>query len=77
MITLYQFPSCPFCAKVRDFMDENKIEYEIINVDRNNKPKEVLEASTSGTVPVIIDGENKPMAESSDIIEYLKNKYLN
>jgi glutathione S-transferase len=57
-------------------MDENKIEYKIVDVDRNNKPKEVLEASANGTVPVIVDGENKPLAESMDIIKYLQEKYL-
>lgn len=53
-------------------MDEEKIEYEKIEVDRDNKPEEVT--STGGTVPVIKDG-NIVMSESAEIIEYLKKKF--
>ncbi len=73
MIKLYRFKQCPFCDHVQDFMDENNIPYEIILVERENKPKEVL--STGGTVPVIeING--KLISNSSKIIAYLsKEKY--
>ena len=72
MIKIYQFETCPFCKKVKDFMDKNNIEYEKVEVDRDNKPEIVL--STGGTVPVI-DDDGVIVPDSSKIIEYLKKKY--
>ncbi|MDP3919061.1 MAG: glutathione S-transferase N-terminal domain-containing protein [Nanoarchaeota archaeon] len=73
MIKLYQFDYCPYCEKVKVFMEDNGIEYESVIVDRSNKPVEVT--STGGTVPVIeIDG--KLISDSSKIIEYLKKNVL-
>ncbi len=72
MIKLYQYEMCPFCEKVRRKMDEMGIEYEKIEVNPASKPKEVT--STGGTVPVI-DDNGMVMNESSDIIEYLDEKY--
>jgi glutathione S-transferase len=73
-ITLFQFETCPFCIKVRNFMNQHKIAYEIIEVDRANKPEEVT--STGGTVPVIyVDGE--VISDSSRIIAWLEEHVVN
>ncbi|MFO8015973.1 MAG: glutathione S-transferase N-terminal domain-containing protein [Candidatus Woesearchaeota archaeon] len=67
-IKLYQFEHCPYCRKVRQKLREKGLEYEKIEVDRNNKPDVVLE--TGGTVPVI-DIDGMVMSESDDIVKYL------
>jgi len=72
MIKLYQYETCPFCAKVRAKLDELKIEYEKVEVDRANKPEPVT--STGGTVPVI-DDDGMIMNESADIVDYLEEKF--
>ncbi len=72
MIKLYQYETCPFCIKVRAFMDEHEIKYEKVEVDRDNKPEIVT--STGGTVPVI-DDEGEVVSDSSKIIEYLTKKF--
>ncbi len=72
MIKLYQYEMCPYCEKVRRKLDEMGIEYEKVEVNPAHKPKEVT--STGGTVPVI-DDNGMVMNESSDIIEYLVEKY--
>ncbi len=75
-ITLYQFEECPYCARVRNYMDEKGIEYEKVNVsyDREDpQRKELLEKSGVGTVPVIKDGE-KYVGDSGEIIAYLEEK---
>jgi len=73
MITLFRFKYCPYCDLVQDFMDEHDIPYEIILVERENKPKEVL--STGGTVPVI-EHNGKCISDSKKIIAYLQNNHL-
>lgn len=63
---------CPYCEKVRRKLSELNIEYQKVEVDPANKPKEVT--STGGTVPVI-DDNGLVMNESADIIKYLEKKY--
>ena len=71
-IRLYQFENCPFCEKVRQKLAALKLEYEKFEVDRNDKPKVVVDLG--GTVPVIdIDGHI--MNESDDIVAYLEEHF--
>ena len=72
MIKLYRFRHCPFCDRVQEFMDEHQIHYEIVLVERDKKPKEVL--STGGTVPVI-EENGKLISDSQKIIAYLRNTH--
>jgi glutathione S-transferase len=52
-----------------------KINYELIEVDLKNKPKELIEISQKGTVPVLVLEDGKVIDESVDIIEhYLANE---
>ena len=78
MITLYQFETCPFCAKVRSFFDEKGVKYEKINVssDRSNGVRrELLEKSGVATVPVAtFDG--KYVGGSDAIIAYVEEHVL-
>ena len=71
-IKLYQFEHCPFCAKVRNKLEELGLEYDKLEVDRDNKPQLVLDKG--GTVPVIdIDGEI--IGDSSVIVEELDKRF--
>lgn len=76
-ITLYQFETCPFCAKVRAKLEEKGIEYEKVNVERDREDaqrKEIAEKSGVSTVPVInIDGNW--MGESDEIVKFLEENY--
>ena len=73
-LILFQFESCPFCAKVRQKLAELSIEYEKVEVetDRSKRPPEVMESG--GTVPVLKDGD-KIISDSSKIIAYLDDHY--
>ena len=74
-ITLYQFETCPYCAKVRTALDAKGVKYEKVNVDRDRESsqrKDLLEKSNVATVPVIeIDG--KFIGESDVIVKYLED----
>lgn len=52
-ITLYQYEVCPFCNKVRAYLDYNKIPYSIVEVDPMRK-KELSFSPEYRKVPVAI-----------------------
>jgi glutaredoxin len=76
--TLYHFPSCPYCGRVRDFLDEAGIDIEMRNIHAD--PQALHDLRTGGgstTVPCLRirrEGQEEWMYESLDIIEYLRNK---
>ncbi len=76
-ITLYQFETCPFCAKVRAKLEEKGLDYKKVNVPQDRESvlrKEIAEKSGVSTVPVIeIDG--KWMGESDAIVNYLEKNF--
>jgi glutaredoxin len=77
--TLYHFPSCPYCARVRDFLDETGIEMEMRNIHADPQALHDLRSGGgSTTVPCLRirrDGrQDEWMYESLDIIEYLREK---
>lgn len=73
-IKIYQFESCPYCRRVKDVMDEKGLAYEKIEVDSDEKKREVEEISGQGLVPVIVDGE-RVINDSQKIIDYLNENY--
>lgn len=72
MIKLYQYAECPYCEKVRQKLAALNLPYEKIEVDPANKPEVVKKLG--GFVPVI-DDNGMIMNESSDIVDYLEEKY--
>ena len=72
-LTLYIMNTCPFCKKVLRFIEKNSIEgievKDIIGNEENEK--ELIEKGGKKQVPMLMIGD-KPMYESDDIIEYLK-----
>lgn len=58
-IIIYSTSSCPHCVMAKDFLKENKIEFEDVNVQKDHKKaKEMIEKSGQQGVPVIdIDGK--------------------
>jgi glutaredoxin len=74
--TLYHFPSCPFCARVRRFLDETGIAIEMRNIHAD--PQALFDLRSGGgrtTVPCLriqSNGAVRWLYESLDIIEYLR-----
>ncbi|WP_085830031.1 glutaredoxin family protein [Collinsella vaginalis] len=69
---LYYRPTCPFCRKVLNFMEQNSVELPLCNISSDDSARAELER-VGGKVQVpclFIDG--KPLYESDDIITYLK-----
>lgn len=77
-LTLYELPGCPYCAKVKEELDEQDLEYEVIEVPRSHDERtEVKEVSGQTEVPVLVDPEHgvEGMHESADIVAYLQETY--
>lgn len=76
-ITLYELDGCPWCEKVADTLAELGVEYESVWVEGlHSKRNEVKRVSGQRLVPVIVDEETGvTMAESANIIDYLKTTY--
>ncbi len=58
-VTVYSTPTCPYCIRVKQFLKENNIEFEDIDVGTNQeKAQEMIQKSNQMGVPVVdIDGE--------------------
>ncbi len=58
-VIVYSTDSCPWCHKAKDFLKEHNIEFEDVNVGKDQeKAKEMVEKSGQMGVPVIeIDGK--------------------
>jgi glutathione S-transferase len=77
MLTLYDYPDCPFCQKVRVVLAEKDLEYEKVFVDlrkQEQKSPDFLRLNPYGKVPVLMD-EEEVMYESTVINEYLEDEY--
>ncbi|CAA0816655.1 Glutathione S-transferase family protein [Striga hermonthica] len=70
-VVLYQYEACPFCNKVKAFLDYYDIPYKIVEV--NPISKNEIKWSDYKKVPILmVDGEQ--MVNSSDIIDKLTKK---
>ncbi len=58
-VKVYSSPGCPFCQLAKEFLKEKNIEFEEIDVSKDEKAvKELVEKTGQMGVPVIeIDGE--------------------
>jgi len=79
-LSLYQYAACPFCVKVRWAMQRNSLKVETKDAKRNPQfAKELVEGGGSLKVPCLRIEENDGtvtwMYESSDIIDYLEQRF--
>jgi glutathione S-transferase len=74
MLTLYDAPRCPYCARARIALSEKGLEYEVMEVDLSDRPQWIYEKNPTGRVPVI-EEDAWILPESSVILEYLEERY--
>jgi len=58
MVKVYSTPTCPFCVRAKQFLKENNIAFEDVDVSTDEKAvEEMIEKSGQMGVPVLdIDG---------------------
>jgi len=75
---LYQYDSCPFCYRVREFLRQAHIEMPMRDTLRDPLARrELVEGGGSGMVPCLRierEGEVSWLYESLDIIDYLRQR---
>jgi len=57
-VKVYSTPNCPWCHVVKEFLKDNKVEFENIDVSKDHKAaQEMVEKSGQMGVPVIEIGD--------------------
>lgn len=76
MVRVFSTPVCPYCFALKEFLKDNKIEFEDVDVAGNEEArKEMIEKSGQMGVPVIdINGEFIVGFEKEKIEKLLKIK---
>jgi len=74
MLTLYDAPRCPYCARVRIVLAEKDVEYEPFVIDLDDRPAWIYGKNQTGRVPVL-EEDAFVLPESSVIMEYLEERY--
>lgn len=76
---LYQYESCPFCYRVRRFLDHAGLQIESRDILRNPDARRALtEGGGSATVPCLRierNGTVRWLYESLDIVDYLSRRF--
>ncbi|MBF6559029.1 MAG: glutathione S-transferase family protein [Candidatus Binataceae bacterium] len=74
ILTLYQFSTSPFCAKVRKILDFKGLDYRVVEVDYLER-KDLLAASGQLMVPALTLESGETIADSDRIAARLDELY--
>jgi glutathione S-transferase len=74
VLTLYDAPRCPYCARARIVLAEKGVEYETVEIDLDDRPGWIYEKNVTGRVPVL-EEDAWILPESAVIMEYLDERY--
>jgi glutathione S-transferase len=74
MLTLYDAPRCPYCARVRIVLAEKGVGFHTELIDLSDRPAWIYDLNPSGKVPVLEDDE-WILPESAVIMEYLEEEF--
>jgi glutathione S-transferase len=75
-IKVYSSVSCPYAHRTRLVLQEKGIDFDLIEIDLQNKPEGFTKVSPYGKVPAITHGDNR-VWESAVINEYLDEVFPN
>lgn len=74
VMTLYSDPVDPFSHRVRLVLAEKGVTVEIVDLDPEKKPEELLDLNPYNTVPVLVD-RDLVLYQSRIIMEYLDERF--
>jgi len=73
-MTLFSDPHCAQSHRTRIVLSEKDITVDIVHIDPNNKPEDLLDVNPYNTVPTLIDRE-LVLYDSRVIMEYLDERF--
>ena len=73
-MTLFSDSASPHCHRVRIVLAEKGISVDIVDVDSDDLPDEVMDFNPYGTVPTLVDRDLR-LYESRIIMEYLDERF--
>lgn len=72
MLDLYVSQYCPYCKKVMNYLQENDIEFNLLDVADSENFDKLVKLGGKDQVPFLNDTEKDVlMYESDDIIDYI------
>ena len=74
MFTLYSADRCPFAARVRIALAEKGLQYDLVEIDLDDRPAWMYDKNPLGKVPVL-EEDGFVLPESLVINEYLEERY--
>jgi glutaredoxin len=77
-LSLYQYPACPFCVKVRRTMRRQNLPIKTINAKQDEHKQVLVNHGGKLQVPCLRiekDGQVEWLYESSTIINYLNDEF--
>ncbi|PIP23826.1 MAG: NrdH-redoxin [Candidatus Nealsonbacteria bacterium CG_4_10_14_0_2_um_filter_38_17] len=76
MVKVYSTPSCPYCVTLKEFLRDNDVDFEDIDVSHDQKlVDEMVQKSGQMGVPVVdIDGQIVVGFDREKIVELLNIK---
>ena len=73
-MTLFSDPRCPQSHRARIVLAEKDITVDVVHIDPNNKPEDLLDVNPYNSVPTLIDRE-LVLYDARVIMEYLDERF--
>ncbi len=74
VMTLFSVPECPESHRVRIVLAEKELSAELIDVDPDNKPEDLLDLNPYGSVPTLVD-RDLALYSPAVMMEYLDERF--
>ena len=74
VMTLFSGETCPYSHRVRFVLAEKGITYEVLLVDPDDKPEDLVDLNPYGTVPTLVD-RDLALYDTKVITEYLDERF--
>ncbi len=74
MMTLYSTVTCPYSHRCRIVLHEKDMDFQVIDVDPNNKPEDLAVMSPYGKAPILVE-RDLILYESNIINEYVDDRF--
>ncbi len=68
-IKIYTIPTCSYCKQVKEFLNENNFEYEVIDLETNAQGRAFMDERKYTHLPVTVIGETEISGFRLDLIK--------